>query len=772
IGGGLGYSWVRQENRHLLTTEDINARRQSLKERFDAEAELPPPTQQDIEAFADLVTAHPGLARQDDRGLIEDWQDRLAEVERLRQALTRTLGPVDAQTVEHINHDAVLAARSALNSLSEEVGTGSVDVVAWHTRLEQHAARIQGYRERLDVLDELSDSQRNRQRHLTLDRLFREYLPLVALDDPDAERWAVALDAFDADLQRTRAALVRLDDHARPLLHAELSGLREALDAYRRLDPDRVDDLTRWGDTLTHFETTVHDHRSGLAQGLPADQAQILSESRIEELATILAWLERHRALDATTLATYHERLQRTREAKAAFERRREELERALADFNRAAPIPPDAGTLLDELARLVGEDDAFVARWRDKRQRVAQLRSQLAPLLAAPDPTAPAEALPVRPDPAYTAALRSLHELVGADGQDVRNYAAAIEQLGGPPRPLWAGDHGVDAHGPWATVTLPGTAQDTELQLRLRHVPAGDFLLGRAPGDTDAEPDEVPTRVQLSNGYWMLESEVTQAVYERILSENPSRFSDLARPVERVSWDDAQRFLQALRTMVTGLAARLPSEAEWERAVKAGTMARYSGPHGAQPLAQLERVAWFAGNADECTHPAAVLQPNALGLHDLHGNVWEWCADRYGPYPTQQVVDPLGRHGSARVVRGGSWGDPPALLRTSNRQAIRAAMRSPYLGFRFVVDATWPTPPDGSTLLESLDPAVRRIRLETRAQEHFGILLEVEWPSVIAWIERTLAGALPGTHLLRPRPSAGAPTDPSTAPSPNEAKP
>ncbi len=772
VGGGVGYVWVRQENRQLLTAEEINTRRQALKERFDAEAELPPSTQRDIRDFDALIAAHPALVRPDDTALITDWRDRLAEVERLRQVLTRTLGPVDAQAMESIAYDAAIAARVALSRLSEEVGTSSVDVVAWHARLEEHAGRIQGYRERLEVLDTLSETQRNRQRHLTLDRLFREYVPLVAPDDADAERWAAALDAFDADLQQTRAALVRLDDDTRPLRHEELFVLTEALAAYRRLDPDRVDDITRWHDALERFATAVRAHRAGVSGGLPADPSQTLSTARIAELATSLAWLERHHALDAAELATYHERLQRARAAKAAFDRRRAELEQALAGLDRRAPIPPDAGALLDELARLVGDDDPVVVSWRDKRQQVAQLRTRLAPLLAVPDTGAPPRPLPVRPDPAYVSDLAALHALVGAEGRGVRAYAAAIEQLGGPPRPVWAEDHGVDAHGPWATLSLPGTARDADLLLRMRHVPAGVFLLGRAPDDSAADADEVPTHVRLSNGYWMLESEVTQAAYERVLGDNPSRFADPARPVERVAWDDTQRFLQALRAAVTGLAPRLPSEAEWERAAKAGTMAPYSGPRGAQPLAQLERIAWFADNAAGRTHPAAVLQPNALGLHDLHGNVWEWCADRYGPYPTQQVVDPLGRHGSARVVRGGSWGDPAPLLRASNRLAVRTSMRSPYLGFRFVVDADWPTPPDGSTLLESFDPSIQRIRLEARAQKHFGFLLEVEWPSVIAWIERTLAGALPGAHLLSPSAPAGVPVDHPPAAAPREDPP
>jgi hypothetical protein len=181
---------------------------------------------------------------------------------------------------------------------------------------------------------------------------------------------------------------------------------------------------------------------------------------------------------------------------------------------------------------------------------------------------------------------------------------------------------------------------------------------------------------VRLSRGFWLADTVCTQALWQAVTGANPSHFKDDARnPVESVSWDDVQAFLSELNRRVPGLQARLPSEAEWEYACRAGTTTPFSfgdnitpeqvNYDGNQPYAGGEK-----GLYRQKTVPAGSLPANPWGLYEMHGNVWEWCADWYGDYPNTPQVDPTGpQTGGSRVLRGGSW--------NSFRQ-VRALCRPP----------------------------------------------------------------------------------------------
>ena len=193
-----------------------------------------------------------------------------------------------------------------------------------------------------------------------------------------------------------------------------------------------------------------------------------------------------------------------------------------------------------------------------------------------------------------------------------------------------------------------------------------GTFQMGSIKGtDPDRDFDEVPHRVTLNRGFWLLDHEVTQREYDWIMRKNPSKFKgDAARPVEQVSWDDAVAFCQKLTDLDRSLkkigldqAYRLPTEAEWEYAARAGsTGARYT-VDGLGPADSLNEIAWWVDNSDSKTHAVRGKKPNAWGLYDMLGNVWEWCSDWYGDYPSGDVTDPKGpSSGSYRVFRGGSW--------------------------------------------------------------------------------------------------------------------
>ena len=173
----------------------------------------------------------------------------------------------------------------------------------------------------------------------------------------------------------------------------------------------------------------------------------------------------------------------------------------------------------------------------------------------------------------------------------------------------------------------------------------------------------------------------VTQRLWKEIMGNNPPHFKGDDLPVEQVSWNDVQEFLKKLNARYSGQNYRLPTEAEWEYAARGGNRSKgfiYAGSNN------IEEVAWYSGNAGSKTHPVGQKKANELGLFDMSGNVWEWCADWYGDYPSQPQADPTGpESGSNRVYRGGSWGLGPQGCRVAYRTGRLPDVRHFYLGFR-----------------------------------------------------------------------------------------
>ena len=205
--------------------------------------------------------------------------------------------------------------------------------------------------------------------------------------------------------------------------------------------------------------------------------------------------------------------------------------------------------------------------------------------------------------------------------------------------------------------------------------VPAGEFLMGSELGWTDEKPVH---RVVISEGFWMGRSEVTQGLWKAVMGSNPAFFQkgdDF--PVEQVGWIDCQEFIRRLNRL-TGSAFRLPSEAEWEYACRAGSAADRPD--------DLDAVAWHEGNSGGSTHAVGLKRANAFGLHDMLGNVWEWCADGYDPtyYARSPLEDPMGAlDGSHRVDRGGAWGYGADIVRPSRRDGSGPDYRINLLGLR-----------------------------------------------------------------------------------------
>lgn len=263
---------------------------------------------------------------------------------------------------------------------------------------------------------------------------------------------------------------------------------------------------------------------------------------------------------------------------------------------------------------------------------------------------------------------------------------------------PHWAVAQGRDAFGEWADFEVAGQ------RARLRRIPKGDFMMGSPEAEAGRGPDEQQHAVTFTRDLWLAESECTQALWSAVLDKNPSQFVSDQRPVETVTWPDVQLFLERLNERVPGLAARLPSEAEWEYSSRAGTSTEtYAGALevvGKYDAPILEEIAWYGGNSGldfELDNGIPLAQnapagsrevrrkkPNAWGLYDSLGNLWEWCQDWFGPYAEGSVTDPQGAaQGDGRVIRGGSWGDAAQDMRVANRNQGTPQDKVIILGFR-----------------------------------------------------------------------------------------
>jgi len=215
-------------------------------------------------------------------------------------------------------------------------------------------------------------------------------------------------------------------------------------------------------------------------------------------------------------------------------------------------------------------------------------------------------------------------------------------------------------------------------VSFKMVRIPAGEFMMGSPPNEPERGDDETQHRVRISRDFWMGQTEVTQGLWKAVMGSNPSYFSNCGDdcPVEQVSWHECQEFIQKLNGMVSGGNFRLPTEAEWEVACRAGTTGPYAG--------DLDAMGWYVENSGSKTHGVGQKQPNAWGLYDMHGNVFEWCQDWYGGYPAGSVTDPTGpSSGSIRVLRGGSWYYVAGFCRSADRNRDTPGSRSFSLGLR-----------------------------------------------------------------------------------------
>ena len=229
------------------------------------------------------------------------------------------------------------------------------------------------------------------------------------------------------------------------------------------------------------------------------------------------------------------------------------------------------------------------------------------------------------------------------------------------------------------------GMGVTNSIGMKLRLIPAGEFMMGSPATESDRRDNETQHRVSITKPFYMGVTEVTQEQYQKVMVTNPSQFKGPQNPVEKVSWADAVEFCRKLSALpaekTAGHVYRLPTEAEWEYACCSGTATAYSFGDDASRLGD---YGWFGSNSGSKTHPVGEKKPNAWGLYDMHGNVWEWCQDWHGDYPSGSATDPTGAtSGSLRVFRGGSWYYLARHCRSATRLRYPPLYEVSYLGFR-----------------------------------------------------------------------------------------
>ena len=231
--------------------------------------------------------------------------------------------------------------------------------------------------------------------------------------------------------------------------------------------------------------------------------------------------------------------------------------------------------------------------------------------------------------------------------------------------------------------VAIPAAPFVNSIGMELVTVNPGEFVMGSPSDEPGHDNDETQHKVRITRPFLLDVNLVTQSQYAAVMGNNPSYFygqDDL--PVDSVSWDEAAAFCKKLSAK-EGRRYRLPTEAEWEYACRAGTSGPYAGD------GKIDDIGWYWSNSGDVTHPVGQLDPNGWGFYDMQGDLWEWCADWYGQYPPGDAVDPTGpATGVSRVLRGGTIEYDAEYCRSAFRNYYPPDTQLYYIGFRVVLEA------------------------------------------------------------------------------------
>ena len=650
------------------------------------------------------------LVGEQDQGVVQG-QNALATRRQAIAAWKENVARLDA--VEWATTALQAAVAKDLAEFAAVADPNDPDLKRWQGKIAESNNRIQGLRKNLSRLDQqeaLSVAEKS-----IADQDIIVYGVLVGPDDGQLQVWEARLRAERDAIAALTATLVRFGD-PKLMKMVELDAAAKAVSTLGKLGA-----LAETKQRL--YEGRIADERQALntlRQSLRSrDGATVTIDQQLVDDLNRFAQLVGEEDAD----------VQRWRSRVSEYER----LHVILVTLDRSEPLPDDAAKLIETFASIVGPGASDVQRWRAKVTKVADLKERLAKLdqvVSMPDnATANVEELVKEVSdkdiqakrwlkkvlrvnelffnlqkelegayvlPQGTPRLRDeLLSLVGEQDEQAADLSTRVAILIGPGRPAWASSAGREEFGLWAELTEKGSTQ------RFRYIPAGSFIIGSPENEPGRDRDETQVRIKLSKSFWLADTECTQDFWSKFGTVDNSRFKGSELPVERISWDDAKAFCGILSTSRSGLRARLPTEAEWEYAGRAGMQGAYVSHQGNVETAKLITIAWFA-ETTASTQGVKRRFGNALALFDMHGNVWEWCEDRYGTYSPTPVTDPVGREQDTRVARGGSWGDRPDRLRMANRLAVRQNMRTLYLGMRVLVDVDWPEGHDPTSALQN----------------------------------------------------------------------
>jgi formylglycine-generating enzyme required for sulfatase activity len=236
------------------------------------------------------------------------------------------------------------------------------------------------------------------------------------------------------------------------------------------------------------------------------------------------------------------------------------------------------------------------------------------------------------------------------------------------------------------------GTPFTNSVGMRFVYIPAGRFIMGSPPDEIGRNEFEFQHEVVISRGFYLQTTEVTQALWQSVMQINPSEHKGDELPVHDVSWIDSKKFIRRLNQIEGDTKYRLPSEAEWEYACRAGSQKAFSSGALTVPGSDLDpllaQVSWYKANSGGSPQNVGTKSSNAWGLYDMHGNVWEWCQDWwerwYGKFSGQAIIDPAGPpRGRFKIIRGGGWFAGATYQRSASRMRAKPGSKSPGIGFR-----------------------------------------------------------------------------------------
>jgi formylglycine-generating enzyme required for sulfatase activity/tRNA A-37 threonylcarbamoyl transferase component Bud32 len=641
----------------------IDGRRRELETAFGIAPDRISKPKQDqmgdkLREFAELVG---------DDGQLKDWQRAIAAantaIEGSRERLARWLEESGDGVLSEPLHAPFRRDLDQLKDLNEQ----DPNRLDWEQKLAASMAYLDGLRKDCAVLDVSNNAEVTLAAQKDLAPKIDKLVAKGAVDPGRAAAWRERLVYEAKRVADLRTALREGFGAVAPITSAMVEGLKRlTLDA--GLDDA---DVRTWTAKKTRVEGLA-EQLSALdnARGVPDNVVQLFADMEAlvgDKEPRLVSWRGKVKLIGSA------------REALRILDRR--------THFN-AGEIARNMQTLVE----LVGKDDRQYVAWKTKADEVARLKADLAQL-----PTTLAQS-PEAHAASHQRIVRLVSALIGPDDDEVKAAAARQQQLDGPPQPSWAVTEGRDRFGRWAEAEAAG------VRFRLRWLPPATATLGSPEDEAHRDADELRVAMRLPRGFWISETEVTRALWRAVVGADPSRAqaTDIGQlPVERMTWAAASDFCARLRE-AGRLPARLPLEAEWELAARAGSDGPYWLPQDVIADASgVGQVAWSSDNAGRGPQPVATRLPNALGLYDLLGNVSEWTADAYAPYPTGggEVTQPVA--GSERMaVRGGSWGDPWHYNRNANRIPVRPLVTSAYVGLRLAADAQWGGAEDGGAAI------------------------------------------------------------------------